>query len=126
MADPVRTRLGRIRCLVQAVESMQKGEPLPKPLCFIPVQLTLECVPDKASGDPVPLYDKPSLTSTVANKLMATKTHQLTVKGKPLFNKDGGWFQTITPFEDNWVLVQPLETSIKVSNDIKNLSLFLF
>lgn len=116
MADPVRTRLGRIRCLVQAVEAMQKGESLPKPLCYSPVQLTLECQPDKAGGEQVQLYEKADLTSPVLNRLPATKTYQLIVKGKPHFNKDGGWFQTISPpFENNWVLVQPSETSIKVS-----------
>ena len=114
MADPVRTRLGRIRCLVQAVEAMQRGDALPKPLCYVPTVLTLECQPDKVGGEQVELHEKPDLTSPVLNKLMSAKTHLLTVKGFPCFNKDGGWFQTLTPFENNWILVQPTERSIKV------------
>lgn len=124
MADPARIRLGRIRCLVQAVEAMQKEEPLPEPLCYIPLRLNLECKPEEI----VELYEKPDLTSTVLNKLGAAKTHQLVVKGRSHFNKDGGWFQMISPHENTWILVQPSEKTIKVSTSmltIKSMSFFL-
>ena len=111
MADPARTRLGRIRCLVQAVEAMQKGEAFPEPLCYIPLQLKLECKPDEI----VELHDKPDLSSPVLNKLGVSKTHQLIVKGRPHFGKDGGWYQLISPFENTWILVQPSEKTIKVN-----------
>lgn len=114
MADPARIRLGRIRCLVQAVEAMQKEEPLPEPLCYIPLRLNLECKPEEI----VELYEKPDLTSTVLNKLGAAKTHQLVVKGRSHFNKEGGWFQMISPHENTWILVQPSEKTIKVSTSL--------
>ena len=102
MAEPARTRLGRIRCLVQTVKAMQDGEPLPSVLCFVPAKIDLECKVE----EPIELRESPKLDSTVVGKLEKDKTHTVTVKGHPHFTEEGGWVQLINPMENSWAYIQ--------------------
>jgi len=62
--DPARVRLGRIRCLINTVDCMKKGEPLPEPICFVPKELHFEfegeeplCVTDEPKdGGPFTVF----------------------------------------------------------------------
>ena len=100
MAEPARTRLGRIRCLVQTMKAMQDGEPLPSVLCFVPAKIDLECKAEEA----IEVHESPKLNSTVVARLEKDKTHTLTVKGHPYFTDEGGWVQLINPHENSWTL----------------------
>ena len=110
MADSTRIRLGRIRCLVQAVEAMQKGEPFPEPLCYVPVKMNLECQQE----EPLHLYSTPKTDGKTVSQLPSGKTLKFVVKGKPRVNEEGLWVQLISPYEDSWILVQPFKSGSKV------------
>lgn len=111
MVDVARTRLGRIRCLLQALDALQKVEPLPEALCFIPQKLKLECNAEESFF----LYSAPSLDKKSSIQISQGKVMKFVVHGKPCFNEDGGWVQLISPHENHWLLVQPAKTLIKVS-----------
>lgn len=109
MGDPARTRLGRIRCLVQAVESMKSGDPLPGPLCFVPDKSKLECEAEEI----VDIFEGPQTDAKSVAKLQKGK-HVLEFRGRALFNQEGGWGQLITPHKNSWVLLQPSKNAVKV------------
>ena len=111
MVDATRTRLGRIRCLLQALDALQKVEPLPEALCYVPRKINLEC----QAEDPVFLYSTPNMESKTSTQLPQGKATKLAVNGKPCFNEDGGWVQLISPHEKLWALIQPTKTVSKVS-----------
>ena len=111
MVDSTRTRLGRIRCLLQALDSLQKVEPLPEALCYVPRKLTVECLTEE---QPVYLYSASNLDSKTNTQIPIGKPTRLVVKGKPCFNEDGGWVQVISPHKNLWALVQPTKVITKV------------
>ena len=104
--DPARVRLGRIRCLTEAVECLKKGETLPKPLCFVPKSLTFELTEVKEA---VPLYEEAKPESKVVHKFPEGKTSKVLCKGMPLFDKSGIWVNTTSPHV-GWLLVGPKAT----------------
>ena len=110
MADSTRTRLGRIRCLLQALDALQKVEPLPEALCFVPQKLQLECQPEESFF----LYSAPNLESKTSTQIAQGKTLKVVVNGKPCFNEEGGWVQLISPHENLWILIQPAKAAVKV------------
>lgn len=107
--DPARTRLGRIRCLVQAVESMKSGDPLPGPLCFVPERWKVECDTEEV----VDVVESPQADAKSVGKLQKGK-HTLEFKGRPLFTEEGGWGQLTRPHENSWIMLQPSKTVVKV------------
>lgn len=110
MVDSARTRLGRIRCLLQALDALQKVEPLPEALCFVPQKLNLECQAEES----LTLYSSPSLESKTSVQIPQGKVQKVVASGKPCLNEDGGWVQLISPHEKLWALVQPTKTMSKV------------
>ena len=107
--EPARARLGRIRCLIQAVESMKQGESLPEALCFVPKRLRLQC----DSEEPVDLREQPKTTAASLAKLPPKKKHILDCEGQPVFNEDGGWAKLVSPHSGSWVLLQPSKMALK-------------
>ena len=108
--EPARARLGRIRCLIQAVESMKQGESLPEALCYVPKTIRLQCEGD----EPVDIREQPKSSATSIAKLPAKKNHVLEAEGLPMFNEEGGWMKLVTPHPGNWVLVQPSKVALKI------------
>jgi len=109
--DPARVRLGRIRCLTEAVECLKKGESLPKPLCFVPKTLTFELTEVKEA---IPLHEEPKTESKAIHKLPEVKTSRILCKGMPFFNKSGAWVNTTSPHE-GWLLISPNSKSLKAN-----------
>lgn len=109
--DPARVRLGRIRCLTDAVECLRKGENLPKALCYVPNSLTFELSDVK---EVVPILEEPKVDAKVVDKLPEGKLCKVVGKGQPLFNKSGNWVKTTSPHE-GWLLIQPSSRSLKAT-----------
>ena len=112
--EPARARLGRIRCLIQAVESMKQGENLPEALCYVPKTIRLQF----EGEEPIEIRDQPKTSATSIAKLPAKKKHVLEVEGMPQFNDEGGWMKLVSPHSGNWVLVQPSKIALKVKWNI--------
>lgn len=106
--DPVRVRLGRIRCLVGAVGAMRRGDPLPAPLCFVPKELQFELEPD----EPFPVHEEAKTDSKVVGRLQHKKSHRLLCVGLPTFNSEGGWSKMTSPLV-GWALLQPMKKALK-------------
>ena len=109
--DSARVRLGRIRCLAEAVECLKKGETLPKPLCFVPKSLTFELTEVKEA---VPLYEEARTESKVVHKFPEGKMNKVLCKGMPLFDKNGAWVNTTSPHV-GWLLISPNSKPLKAS-----------
>lgn len=109
--DPARVRLGRIRCLTEAIECLRKGENLPKALCYVPKSLTYEFCEVKES---VPILEEPKVDAKMVDKLPEGKTCKVIGKGQPLFNKSGVWVRTSSP-QEGWLLIQPINKSLKAT-----------
>ncbi len=105
-ADPARVRLGRIRCLTNTVESMKKGNPLPRPICFVPKKVVFELSEAK---DSLKVFEERKSDSKLIEKLSDGK---FTCTGLPIFTNEGGWMKIVTPYE-GWVLIQPSKWGIK-------------
>ena len=106
--DPARVRLGRIRCLVEAVGAMRRGDPLPGPLCFVPKEIHFELEAD----EPFSVYEESQTDSKVVGRLQQKKTHRLVCAGLPSFNAAGGWSKMTSPLV-GWALLQPMKTALK-------------
>ena len=107
--DPARVRLGRIRCLINAVNAMRRGDPLPAPLCFVPKELHFELEADEA----LPVYETAGKEdSKVVGRLQPGKTHKLVCVGLPTFTSTGGWSRMTSPLV-GWVLLQPAKKALK-------------
>lgn len=106
--DPARVRLGRIRCLINTVNAMRKGEPLPAPLCFIPKEVHFELEGD----EPLPVYEAPKEDAKVVGRLQQKKTHKLVCVGLPTFTAAGGWMKMTSPLA-GWALLQPLKKAFR-------------
>lgn len=113
--DPARVRLGRIRCLTDAVECLRAGVEVPGPICFVPKSLTFEISDLK---DTLSILENPKEGSKVLEKISDGKTIKLTCRGLPLFNSSGGWVKVLAPYHQGWLLLQPstkyLKANIKV------------
>ena len=105
--DPARVRLGRIRCLINTVNAMRKGEPLPAALCFVPVEVNFEF----EGTEPLPVYEAVKEDAKVVGRLQPKKAHKLGCVGLPTFNAAGGWLKMTSPLT-GWVLLQPLKKSL--------------
>ena len=106
--DPARVRLGRIRCLVNTVDAMRKGEPLPAPLCFVPQEVAFEYEGEECL---VVLEEAKEGTKCVG-RLPANEVHKFVCAGLPVFNAAGGWLRMVTP-RKGWVLIQPAKKAYK-------------
>ena len=106
--DPARVRLGRIRCLVNTVNAMRKGDPLPAPLCFVPKEFLFELEAEEA----MPVFEEAKEDAKVVGRLQQKKTHKLVCAGLPTFNAAGGWMQITSPLA-GWVLLQPSKKAFK-------------
>lgn len=106
--DPARVRLGRIRCIVNTVNAMRKGEPLPAPLCFVPKEVLFEFEGDEA----FPVYEAAKEDAKVVGRLQLKKAHKLVCVGLPSFNAAGGWMKMTSPLT-GWALLQPLKKVLK-------------
>ena len=106
--DPARVRLGRIRCLINTVECMKKGERLPEPICFVPKELNFEYEGEEA----LCISEEPKDGAKVVAKLPEKKVTTFVCSGQPLFNSQGGWMQMMSPHK-GWVLLQPQKTAMK-------------
>ena len=102
--DPARVRLGRIRCLVNAVSAMRSGAPLPAPLCFVPKELHFEY--EAEGSDSLPVHEEPKQESKTVGRLQGKKTHKLVCAGLAHFDAAGGWMKMTSPLS-GWVLLQP-------------------
>ena len=100
--DPARVRLGRIRCLVSAVECMKRGEQLPFAICFVPAQVPFEY----QGEEPLNVTSEPSGDAKVVCRLPEGKKSKFVCTGLPLFNSLGGWMRVKSP-QEGWVLLQP-------------------
>ena len=109
--DPARVRLGRIRCLTEAVESLRKGESLPQPICFVPKSVVLELTDVKKS---LSILESPKDGAKVVEKVPEGKTTRLTCRGQPLFNSTGGWVRVQSPHQ-GWLLIQPSTKNLSAS-----------
>ena len=106
--DPARVRLGRIRCLVDAVERMKKGQPLPESLCFVPKELLFEF----EGEEPLNVHEEPKTDAEVEKKIPQGRLVKLTCSGQPLFNSAGCWVRLLAPHA-GWVLLQPAKRALK-------------
>ena len=106
--DPARVRLGRIRCLINTVNAMRRGDPLPAPLCFVPKEIYFEFEGEEA----LPVYETAKEDAKVVGRLQQKKTQRLTFTGLPSFNGAGGWSKMTSPLS-GWVLLQPLKKAFK-------------
>ena len=106
--DPARVRLGRIRCLINTVECMKKGEPLPEPICFVPKELHFEFEGEEA----LCVTEEPKDGAKVVAKLPEKKLTAFVCSGQPLFNSQGGWMLMTSPHK-GWVLLQPQKKTLK-------------
>ena len=106
--DPARVRLGRIRCLINTVECMKKGELLPEPICFVPKELNFEYEGEEA----LCISEEPKDGAKVVAKLPEKKATTFVCSGQPLFNSQGGWMQIMSPHK-GWVLLQPQKSAMK-------------
>ena len=109
--DPARVRLGRIRCLTNAVDCLRKGESLPWPLCFVPKSLTYEISDVKSS---LQVVEEPKDGAKVIEKIPEGKITKITCKGQPLFNSSGGWVKITSPHQ-GWILLQPATKELKAT-----------
>ena len=100
--DPARVRLGRIRCLINTVNAMRKGEPLPAPLCFVPVEVNIEF----EGTEQLPVYETAKEDAKVVGLIQPKKNQKLGCVGLPTFNAAGGWLKMTSP-QTGWVLLQP-------------------
>ena len=103
--DTARLRLGRIRCLVDTVECMKRGEPLGEAICFVPRELLFEY----EGEDSLNVVEEPKDGAKVSEKL---STKKFTCAGLPLFNAQGGWMRMTSPHK-GWVLLQPQKKPLK-------------
>lgn len=106
--DPVRVRLGRIRCLVEAIGAMRRGEQLPAPLCFVPSEQFFEVELDEA----LQVYKEPLTDSKVVGRVQQKKAQRIQCSGLPRFNSTGGWCRMTSPLE-GWALLQPTKKMLK-------------
>lgn len=106
--DPARVRLGRIRCLVNAVECMKKGQPLPEALCFVPKETFFDLEGEEA----LIVYDEPKTDAKIEEKVHPGRPVKLTCSAQPLFNSAGGWMRLVSP-HSGWVLLQPAKRPFK-------------
>ena len=118
--DSARTRLGRIRCLLSAIDCMKKGEPLPPALCFVPNEITYEY----SGTTSIPIYDKADTKGTKIGELPEKKTEiKVVCSGMPHFSATGGWVKIIPPSaqqycsgkEQGWLQIQPKDKPHKGS-----------
>jgi E3 ubiquitin-protein ligase HECTD3 len=109
--DPARVRLGRIRCLTDAVECLKAGGDLPSPICYVPKSITLEICELKET---LSILDSPKEGAKVVEKISDSKTIKITCKGQPLFNGSGGWVKVISPYHQGWLLLEPLNKHLKM------------
>ena len=107
--DPARVRLGRIRCLVEAVAAMRRGDPLPAPLCFVPKQLLFDF---ETTEEALSVHEEPKQDSKIAGRLEMKKTHRLVGASLARFDSAGGWVAITSPLT-GWVLLQPMKTALK-------------
>ena len=105
--DSARVRLGRIRCLVDAVERMKRGAALPEALCFVPKEVHFEFDGKEA----LEVLEEAGTGSKVVDKLPEGKTTRFVCEGRPLFNEDGGWMRTSSPHA-GWLLLQPKQKAM--------------
>ncbi len=109
--DPARVRLGRIRSLTNAVDSMKKGDSFPAPLCFVPKHLTFEISDSK---DCLQVLEDPKDGARVVEKLPEGKVTRFTCQGQPLYNSSGFWVKMISPHQ-GWLLLQPTSQCLKAT-----------
>lgn len=106
--DPARVRLGRIRCLVNAIECMKRGQPLPEALCFVPKETLFELEGEEA----LIVYEEPKTDAKIEEKVHPGRPVKLTCSGQPQFNSTGGWMRLVSP-HSGWVLLQPAKRPFK-------------
>lgn len=106
--DPARVRLGRIRCVINTVEAMKKGEPLPAPLCFVPKEVPFEFEGEEA----LQVLEEAKEGAKVTGRLPQKKAHKFVCTGLPVFNAQGGWMRMTSP-HSGWVLLQPAKKAFK-------------
>ena len=109
--DQTRVRLGRIRCLTNAVECLRKGESLPPPICFIPKSLNFEISEVK---DSIPIVEEPKDLAKVVDRIPEGKTTRFTCVGQPLYNSQGCWVKITSP-NQGWFLIQPITKHLKAT-----------
>ena len=81
-------RLAQIRCLVRAVECMEKGESLPDPLCYVP-----SIVPYIHSGKgAITVYAEPKVASPAVGKI-SDKVKQVSATSHVETNPEGFWLK---------------------------------
>lgn len=111
--DPARVRLGRIRCLTNAVECLRKGESIPWPLCFVPKSFTFD-VSEVKDTESIVIMESPKVTAKVVERIKPGKKVRLTCKGQPLFNSSGGWAKVTSPHQ-GWILLQPISKHLNAT-----------
>ena len=104
-------RLAQIRCLVEAVECMERGESLPTSLCYVP-----SMVPYKHSGKgSITVHASPSISSPAVGKV-SEKVSRVSATSHVETNTEGFWLK-LAACEENkffpgkesgWVLLDTI------------------
>ncbi|KAI6660099.1 E3 ubiquitin-protein ligase HECTD3-like [Oopsacas minuta] len=81
-------RLAQIRCLLESVDCMDKGESLPEPLCYVP-----SIVPYEHSGKgTISVYAEPKVTSATVGKI-SDKVKRVSATSQVETNSEGFWLK---------------------------------
>eukprot|EP00117_Sycon_ciliatum_P032866 scpid37872/ scgid25406/ E3 ubiquitin-protein ligase HECTD3; HECT domain-containing protein 3 len=88
--DPARLRLGRIRCLREAIRCLTECRPLPEALCFVPK--TLEYI-SSGKGNALGIYQSHSSESKKLGEVKNDKPVKVLSHGLDLWNDQGQWIQ---------------------------------
>ena len=106
--DKAHKRLAQIRCLLESVECMERGESLPEPLCYV-----ASIVPYKHSGKgAISVYSEPNVKAIVVGKI-SDKVKQVSATSQVETNSDGFWLKLASrekekffpETESGWVLL---------------------
>lgn len=88
--DHYRMKLGKIRCLVDCIESLENAKPLPKALCYVAHQLPYQVKHYK--GENIIVYSQPTKSSSVLIKLKVEELEEpLYLKGDEWCTSEGTW-----------------------------------